>query len=173
MISTADSVRMFQKYMSEQQLELILLGKEEEDYRRLHALLIALDSHYLYPRDPEIPLETYLGKLIDKAYNFVLADASGDIGILSLYANDFVNKVAYINAMGIIKSHQRKQIAILLSDFCIEFCQELGMDYLKCEIDKSNVKSLSLVKKYNFEMESEKDANTVIMVRDIRVKKGE
>lgn len=160
----------YQKLINERQIDLILLGKKNSEFDRLFSLFVSLDSNFLFPRNQEVKLETYIRKLIDKAFNFILSDQTGDIGIASFYANDLTNKTAFVNALGINSENQRKNIASLVSEFIIEFSRERGMEFMRCEVDRNNHKSISLIQKFNFTVERETDHNTFIMKRDIRIK---
>jgi ribosomal protein S18 acetylase RimI-like enzyme len=163
--------RSFQKYqdiLKGKGLELHLLDKVEGSLGRLVNIFIKLDSIYLSTQHQESEIQSYAKKLNDHAYNFVLVDQKEDIGILSFYANDFVHKTAFVSSLGVLPAYQRNNYASILWLFLKELLKELEFSFVKCEINKDNFKSISLVSKFNFTIEIETENNSYIMVREIK-----
>ncbi|MEK5174119.1 GNAT family N-acetyltransferase [Heyndrickxia sp. FSL W8-0496] len=166
----SNNVNVIEKYkyvLDKKGIDLILLEKSEKDIERLEQLFIQLDSIFLIPQQQNMPLKIYVEKLINQAFNFVLVESNCDIGLISIYANDFVSKTSFVNAIGILTSHQGKQLASITSEFIIEYSKGVGMEYMKAHINKANYKSLSLVKKFGFKVLSE-ETDKFIVIKDLK-----
>lgn len=163
-----NSYKKIEKKLNEQQLGIETLDNDNNSLERLVAVFNKIDSDFLTPQQPEVDLVTYSKKLIKNAYNFVLIENENDIGLISLYANDFVNKICFINAIGILPSYQGKHVGILISEFIIEFAKEMNFDLIKSHIAKNNYISQGLVAKFNMKIESEVNEKTYLMVKDLR-----
>lgn len=160
-----NSFKKWKGILNEKGLTLEILNNEGNDIERLIALFNKIDSIYLAPQQG-VSKEEYAKKLINHAYNFVVSDNNSDVGFLSLYANDYINKIAYVSTVGIFPSYRNKNIATTLALFTFDFSEEIGMKYVKGEVNKNNYKSLSLVSKY-YQIESETEHNTFMIVRDL------
>ncbi|WP_075981919.1 GNAT family N-acetyltransferase [Bacillus massilinigeriensis] len=162
------SFKKIEKMLKKRQLGIIELDYSELNLDRLISIFNNIESAFLTPRQPGMDIKTYANKLIKNAYNFVITDNEKDIGIVSLYANDFTNKLVFINAIGLLSSYQSKNIGNIISEFIIDFSKEKGMEILKSHIDKRNQASLGLATKFKLKIEGELDENTYIMSRDLR-----
>lgn len=161
----------FQKYkniLREKDIDFNLLNNETVDLERLVKFFDQIDSQYLLPKDNEIKLQDYLNKILKNAYTFILSEKNTDIGIISLYLNDLRNKIAYCSSMGILPSYRGKNIAPILIDFGIQFSREMGMEYIKAEVEKSNSKMITLFTKYDFEIKDETENNSYIILKELK-----
>lgn len=149
------------------ELNFIQLNNESGELERLFQLIIQIDSEFLFPLDQEEKLKTYCKKLIDNAHNFILSDSECDIGILSIYANDHKNKMAFTSTIGILPSFRGGSIGVSLVKFAIEFAKEEGMEFYKAEVSKKNAKWLAFLQRYKFEIESETENDSYIIVRKL------
>lgn len=157
----------FQKYFSGKDLSFIMLQRENSEIERLAELLKKIDSEYLYPIEHEYKLNLYCEKLIYNAYNFMLKHKSNDIAVLSIYANNHETKEAFTSTIGILPSYRGGSTAFSLVKFGIKFSKEKGMEVYKAEVSKKNVKWLSFLKRCKFEIESETNNNSYIIVRNL------
>lgn len=163
-----DCLQKYKDIFQKKNIRFSLLKNDEKDIERLLSLLIKIDSPYLYPKDQNISLQVYSKKLINSAFNFILQYKNSDIGVLSIYANDFINKTAFTSSMGISPSQRGGKIAHLLVKFGIEFSKEIGMDFLRAEVDKENSKMVAFLKRYNFQIESETYRKSYILVNNLK-----
>ncbi|MDQ0155372.1 GNAT family N-acetyltransferase [Robertmurraya andreesenii] len=148
-------------------IELILLGKSADDIERLAKGIVNIDSNFLFPTDNKEKLHRYAKKLIEHGYNFILTDGNSDIGVLSIYANDFVTKTAYTSTIGIIPSYRGGNLIANLVNFGLEFAKEIGMEKFKAEIHKVNSRWLKFLFRFKFQIECETVNKTYIIVRDL------
>lgn len=167
----AVETKSFQKYqqmMKEKELDVCLLTKEEEDIERLVKMLIKVDSRFIYPKDQNISLQMHAKKLIDNGINIIVADKSGDVGLLCFYANDYISKTAFCSAIGVVTSYRGGNIAKNLVKFGIDCTKEVGMDFVRVEVDKNNPGVVAFLKRFNFHIESETENNSYLLILDLR-----
>lgn len=162
-----NSLQRYQEIFLEKGIEMNLLGKGMEDINRMVNILIAIDSEYIFPTDNSQKLHQYAKKMIDNGYNFILSDGDSDIGVISLYANDFVTRTAYTSTIGVCPSHRKGPFGRTMAKFGIDFLKELGMKKVKAEVHKSNAIWLRYLQRLEFQIESEKEDGTYIIVRDL------
>lgn len=170
MIVKNQSLDKYKNVFLNRGLEMSLLQKEDKDVERLVALILNVDSPFLFTGNSKMSLHTYAKKLIDNAYNIVLTEKNKDIAFISFYANDFINKIAYVSSIGILPSFRGGRTIFSLIKLSIEFAEEIKMEYLKAEVDKENSKWLNFLTRYYFEIERETENNTCIIVRNLKEK---
>lgn len=168
MVVESKIIQKYQNILNEKGLDFILLDQSNTSLNRLVAIFEKIDSVFLTPQQAGIDLVTYSIKLINNALNFVIIENENDIGLISLYANDSINKICFINAIGILPSYQGKNIGSLISKFNIEFAREMNFDYLKSHIAKNNYISKKLAAKFNMKVERDMNPTTYLMVKDLR-----
>lgn len=167
MITELKSLEDFQVKLETKGIKVSKINSTTSDIERMMRLFIKMDSEFLFPTDDKEELEKYTEKLIDNAFNFILIDNNQDIGIVSIYANDYITKTAYTSTIGILPSYRGGSIVVHLVEFAIGFAKEMGMERYKSEVHKKNGKWLSFLKSYKFLIESETDNDSYIIVRDL------
>lgn len=162
----------FQKYknlLGKMGLDFSLLINDIDGLERLDSFIYKMDSNYLLPSDNDVELKDYSKKLIENAYNFILVEDNNDISILSIYVNDLLTKTAYCSSIGILPTHQGRNIAPILIDFGIQFSKEMGMELIKAEVNKSNSKMITLFTRYDFHISSETEKDSYIIIKELNV----
>lgn len=162
-----NTIHKYKEVFWKKNIELQLLQKETSDVQRIVELLKKLNSEFLYPTDSEEMLYAYAEKLIENAYNFMLLDGDLDVGIQSIYANDFVTKTAFTSTFGLLPSHRGGVLAASLVKFALEFAKEVGMEMYRAEVSENNKKWLAFLMRYGFVIERETDQHSYIIVREL------
>lgn len=161
------SYQKFREQFQKEKIDFVLLDNDPAHIERIADIMLSINSGYILPSNDEERLRLYYKKLIDHAYNFVLVHENQDIGILSIYANDFQSKTAYTSTIGIVPSFRGGKIAPYLVRFGLQFAKEIGMKIYKAEIDKENVKWLAFLTRYGFQIERETNNQSFIITRDL------
>jgi len=156
------SFQNYQQVMNEKNLNFCLIT-EKEQVKRLIKIINKVDSIFLHPSDQSISLESYGEKLIDNAITIIVSDESGDVGLISFYANDFESKTAFCSSLGIISSHRGGDIANDLIRFSLDYIHEVGLEVGKAEVSKHNLGIVRLLRKFHFYIESETPHNSYIL----------
>lgn len=167
MVVKESSLNKYKAIFARNGVEFIALGKEEEDIERMVNILVNIKSSFLFPTDDKEQLYKYAKKLIDNGNNFVLNKEGEDMGVVSIYCNDFVTKTAYTSTIGIIPSQRGGRLITYIVSFALEFAKEVGMERYRAEVHKINAKWLNLLLKYNFQIEKETEDGTYMIVKDL------
>ncbi|WP_100403696.1 GNAT family N-acetyltransferase [Bacillus sp. FJAT-42315] len=167
MVVGVSAVDKYQTTFQRKGLELRMLRREASSVERIVELLKNIESEFLFPTDSEEMLHMYAEKLTEHAYNFVLMKEGLDVGLLSVYANDFTTKTAFCSTIGLLPSYRGGYTIVTFIKFGIEFLQEAGMKFCKAEVSKDNTKWIALLDRYGFRIESETNQNSYIIVRDL------
>lgn len=162
-----NTIHKYKEVFEKNNIELQFLQKETSDVQRIVELLKKLDSEFLFPTDSEEMLYMYAEKLIENAYNFMLLDGDLDVGIQSIYANDFVTKTAFTSTFGLLPSHRGGNLTASLVKFALEFAKEVGMEMYRAEVSENNKKWLAFLMRYGFVIERETDQHSYIIVREL------
>jgi len=162
MVLKTKSFQSYQQMMNGKNLNFCLIT-EKEQVKRLIEIINKIDSIFLHPSDQSISLANYGEKLIEKAITIIVSDESGDVGLISFYANDFLSKTAFCTSLGIISSHRRGDIAKDLIRFALDYIHEVGLEVGKAEVSKHNLGIVRLLRKFHFYIESETANNSYIL----------
>lgn len=167
MITKVKSLQKYEEIFLKDGVQIDLLGKSAYDLERLEKVFSTIESMYLFSTENKVALKNYLEKLINNGYNFVLSDGVHDVGLLSMYANDQVKKIAFTSTIGITPSHRKGSFGRNLAKFGLEFLKEMGMVKVKAEVHKSNIIWLRYLQRLKFQIDSETKNDTYIIVRDL------
>ncbi|OZI10603.1 hypothetical protein CEW92_16030 [Bacillaceae bacterium SAS-127] len=171
MVVGVSAVDKYETTFQRKGLELRMLRRDASSVERVVELLKNIESEFLFPTDSEEMLHMYAEKLIENGYNFVLMKDGLDMGLLSVYANDFTTKMAFCSTIGLLPSYRGGYTIITFIKFGIEFLREAGMKFCKAEVSKDNTKWIALLKRYGFQIERETDNNSYMIVLDLYTNK--
>lgn len=96
-----------------------------------------------------LEITDYAYKLFNNSCVFVAED-SEIVGFISFYANDVINKVAYINQLAIEQAYQNKGIGNILMKYSLTMSKEFGMTKAKLEVAKKNKKAINFYLRNGF-----------------------
>lgn len=167
MVTTLSSLQKYQAVFSNEGVELDLLSKSTDDKVRTESIIVQINPMNFLPTNHSNMLDKYTLKLINNGYNFILRDGDCDIGLLSIYANDYITKTAFTSMIGIIPTYRGGNLAAHLVKFALEFAKEVGMEKYRAEVHKENAKWLKFLLRYNFQIESETENNTYMIVNEL------
>lgn len=167
MVVRENSLQRYQSIFEKNKVEMIMLGKEENDIKRMGKILVNINSHFLFPTDDQEKLYEYTKKLIENGYNFIFRKAHEDIGILSVYANNYETKTAYTSTIGIIPTERGGRLIAYIVNFALEFAKEKGMERFRAEVHKGNEKWLNYLQSFKFRIEGETNNDTYMIMREL------
>lgn len=108
----------------------------------------------------------YASKLSENAYVYV-AYGTQNLGFVTLYANDYESKIAYISFIGVKKEAQNMKIGKKLLKVCFEKSAELGMKHIKLEVQKENLNAIEFYKRNGFAYLNEASSKSVYLIKEI------
>lgn len=88
------------------------------------------------------------------------------IGFAAFYCNDYINKIGFLSLFAIKKEYRGKGYAHNIFQTVIQTMRESGMNFLKLEVRKDNIKAISFYKKEGLRIVLD-DEKTIYMVKDI------
>ncbi|WP_313449061.1 GNAT family N-acetyltransferase [Streptococcus parasuis] len=120
------------------------------DYDEIYRALLDISSAYTPPLITSINnLSEYALKLVDNAEVFIAKDES-ILGFIAVYSNDMSNKTGYITQVGVKSIAQSTGIGKRLMNEAYSICKEKGMQKIKLEVRKSNIKAIKFYQKEGF-----------------------
>lgn len=169
MITKSNSLVYYQDYFSKKGIELKMLQRGQEEIETMANILIAIESHFLFPTEDKTRLYEYATKLVNHAYNFVLLDeARHPIGVVSIYANDRVTKTAFTSTIGIIPTYRGGNMIRYLVKLALDFAKDAGMEKYRAEVHQVNEKWLHfLIGKFGFQIEGATTDGTYLIVKEL------
>lgn len=112
-------------------------------------------------------LEEYAKKLSKFANNFEITNKDDKrLGIISFYANDSINNIAYITLIVVDKEISNRGIGSILINFAEDYCKNKGMKKMKLEVMKDNVNALKFYSKHKYTIVEESE-KTYYMIKNI------
>lgn len=112
----------------------------------------------------KVDLVEYSKKISDNAIHFCSYKDDLLIGILSMYANNFKEKIAYMTCASILKEYQGKGIARKLFINAILYAKENKFDTIQGEVRKDN-SILLFYKRLGFEIFQERNKTYLIELK--------
>lgn len=151
--------------MIEHSKELINLKVESiNELERIKEILAEFDSVFTPPISDRISdMHTYAIKLSTNANVLYVMDNSEYIGFAVLYANDKIEKIAYLSLIGVKLLAQNKRVGTLLLLDCIHKSKDVGMSKLKLEVVSKNQKAIDFYKKHGFKFCGKASAESIYM----------
>lgn len=141
------------------------------DFRRINNILEKVGQYYIPSLEKQVPsIQEYSKKLAEHANTFLILDNEKDIGILSVYCNDFKNKTAFISTFGIDRRYNGLGYAKELLDFVINYLISINFFILKLEVNKLNKRAIQFYKKNRFSI-IETRADSYLMQLKLRKRK--
>lgn len=111
-------------------------------------------------------LSDYAMKLSENAFVYVTYK-SGNLGFVSLYANDINSKVAYISFIGVKKQARNMEIGRNLLETCFDKSIECGMEEIILEVRKNNYIADKFYKKNGFSYLKEASTQSVYLTKKL------
>jgi len=136
---------------------------EPNNFDRVFNLLSKIGNDYIPPLNEQVNnMEIYIQKIVTNADTFIIIDNNCDIGILSIYCNNLLNKKAFITTLGIATNYKGQGIAKKLLLFVIEYVKLNKFEKIALEVNKNNIKAINFYKKSGFSIVTE-NKNSLFM----------
>lgn len=120
-------------------------------FERIYNVLLKIGDYYNPVLSKQInSIEEYSKKLAINAQTFMILIDEYDIGILSMYCNDYKNKIAYISTFGIDETYNGKGFSKKLLDYGLNYVERIGFSIVRLEVNKRNERAISFYKKNLF-----------------------
>lgn len=111
-------------------------------------------------------LEGHAKKLARHAENYLLMDGEEICGWISFYDNDEEGGVGYLTHLAVDEKYRGRGLGGELLRFFERECTKRGMNVLKLEVQKGNIRARRLYKEMGFKV-SEELQSSIYMERDL------
>lgn len=139
--------------MSDMKNKEILWEKEYTPI--LRAISSVADSFYNQNFNNEVSISELARKYYENAIVLVAYDDDTPVGMAGFYANDAVERRAFLSTIVVNRKYQGQQTGHLLYNRIIEISREHGMKRLRLEVDKTNDHAIAFYKKRGMNVVSE------------------
>lgn len=112
-------------------------------------------------------LEVFAEKLFRYAENYVMVQHNTELGFISFYANDMVNRRAYLTVIAVDARYQKKGIGSLALQFMLDECRARQMATIRLEVDTMNDNAIGFYQMHGFSIVEEASDVSVIMEREV------
>jgi GNAT superfamily N-acetyltransferase len=129
---------------------LRVLDVSEESRERLESILRKIDGDYEPPVSDRVDLADYARKLWQHAINIVADVEGGDVGFVSMYANDLTSRQAFITSIGVIQERWGSGLAQQLIRTAEDLARDRGMRRIRLEVSIENVRAIRFYAKMGF-----------------------
>lgn len=126
------------------------LGRSSQDEKRLHVLLMRVDSDFMPPLSTQVQLDSYCSKLASYAEVIIITSGKDDIGFVAIYANNTENGISFITAIAVDQAHRGCGLGVLLLKEAINVSRTKNMSRIRLEVHPANYTALSLYRKMGF-----------------------
>lgn len=130
----------------------------------LHTLC---DKDFIPPLSDRVDIRSYCEKLVRNAELITCSSASGVEGVLAIYCNDQVNKIAFISSVCVHPRARGRKIGSAMLDHAIRYAGQMGMTTVRLETGSANAPAIRLYRSRGFIITADKD-DVAVMETEIR-----
>lgn len=116
----------------------------------LLSFLTAIDNLYVPPLRNYQSLELYSIKLFSNATRFEAYTEDILVGLIAVYLNNLSKKEGFITLVGVLPQYQKQGIASKLLKKSINYAQQIGINKIQLNVQKTNDPVINFYKKYGF-----------------------
>jgi ribosomal protein S18 acetylase RimI-like enzyme len=125
-------------------------------------LLAHVERDFHPPLSETVNLAEYAEKLSQKATNFAIYSEGELAGLVAVYCNDLVNKVAYLTLAAVRKEHRGTGVGSGLLHNAVGYLTRSGFEKLRLETYKTNAGIVAYYARFGFVVTSETDKSVFL-----------
>lgn len=112
--------------------------------------LLECDVDFVPPLSERIEINDYAKKIAINATRFEAWSGEKLVGLLAVYCNDKLQRIAFITSVSVQKESKGKGIASILMQRCIAHVRSTGMRQINLEVANGNLPAIGLYEKSGF-----------------------
>jgi len=112
-------------------------------------------------------LDQYSNKLYNNAFVYAIISEK-NLGFIAFYANDSIKKITYIPFIAVSKEARNNSIGSKLLSICHDKAKELGMRFIKLEVQNENKIAQNFYEKNGFYYLEEATDHSLYMVKEVK-----
>lgn len=118
--------------------------------KEIYTHLLDCNNSFTPPLGNRVNLQDFSKKIFARSTTFEAWANQMLVGLLSVYLNDKVNHLGYINNVSITKDYMGKGIATTLLNLCVEHAEQYNFKEINLEVAKNNTRAIQLYKNIGF-----------------------
>lgn len=142
--------------------------RQIENGKEIQSILFAFSRYFPNLTNGEQQIMQLAKKL--EQFGIVIAAEIGGaiIGFAAFYANDQIDRIAYLTLIAVNESVRGQHIGTILLDSVVELCITNGMKTLLLEVRKNNSGAIPFYEKLGFEKTGKGTHNTEYMMKQLQ-----
>lgn len=142
--------------------------KKISDFNEVLKAIYAISDSHTPPLIEKIKnVEEYANKLSQNAEVYVY-ETKAINALIAFYNNDMENKTSYITQITVNKNFQGEGLGKRLLELCFQKSIQEGMEKVRLEVYKKNIKAIRLYQKNGFFIKQDAKKNTFYMIKDLK-----
>lgn len=129
--------------------------------------LTECSAKFVPPLYQTVNIADYSEKIFNKATTFEAWIDNKMIGLLAVYLNNTIDRIAYITNVSVTPQHYGKGIARELLKNCFLYGTEKHFVEIRLEVNEQNLKAKSLYQSFGFIIHSTQ-GSSILMKKDIQ-----
>lgn len=125
-------------------------------------LLNEIDNDFEPRLSATLDIVSYAEKLFKNATNFSIHDSGKLVGLMSVYCNDEVNRVAFGSMLAIASTHRIYGLGPNLIKSTLDYLKKKSFKAFRLEIYKTNPRVITLYKRMRFHVVSETEHSVYV-----------
>lgn len=135
-----------------------LMSKNKFDKGGLKKFIMEVNFDLPIPITDKIDIDVFLDKIRNFGEAYCVYDQEKIIGCAFFYANDKINKQAFLTLFAVKREYRNCGIGSILLEHMIDYCDGLGFEYLQLYTHKTNKKARSFYsRKYFYEIDCDRE----------------
>lgn len=131
-------------------------------FEEVRAFLMETDEEFPTPLSTHVDIDSYARKLSDFSDFAVCRDGQDIVGMISCYTNQ--PPLGYISNVCVKKPYQAQKVFSKLFHLLRRNAKELGISYLRLEVDADNENARRIYEHYGFRtLEARPDSRKLLM----------
>lgn len=119
-------------------------------------------KNFNQPLNNRVDLKSYSQKIAQKAITFEAWNGNKLVGLIAAYFNDSNNSFGYITNVSVLLEFTGKGIASELLLHCMNHAMKENYCEIQLQVNKYNIRAISLYKKHNFIQMDEMGENVIM-----------
>ena len=112
-------------------------------------------------------MKGYAEKLFCFAWNYEVCDENDTVGFFSFYANDKIEKTAYLTIIAVDAEFRNCGVGSKILWYMQHICRENEMQRIRLEVDTKNQSAVCFYKKNGFKQVTDASADSFFMEKEI------
>ena len=105
---------------------------------------------------------------ISKYADFYAVFCPNVVGYLAIYANNYIDKIAYITLIAVVPEYQNMGIGKMLLKKCEQIAVNKGFKVVRLEVKKNNTNAIMFYKRNGFNIIDDASSNSYYMEKDLK-----